>query len=75
MSAKKERSHLYVVGGRSVKELSQEVAVPNSSTITLTVVNGQLVSSQVNARPEDCLELMSGLLMAQTALVRRMQGL
>ncbi|WP_175837064.1 hypothetical protein [Burkholderia anthina] len=74
MSAKNERSHLYVVGGRKVKELSQEVALPNTSTITLSVVDGRLVSSQVNARLEDCLELLNGLLIAQTAVVRKMQG-
>lgn len=74
MSAQSERSHLYVVGGKRIKALSEKVAIPNSSTITLQVVNGVLVDSTVNARHEDCLELMSGLLMAQTALVRKMQN-
>ncbi len=74
MGTKNERSHLYVVGGQEIKELSDEVAVPDSSTMTLQVRNGRIVASQINARPEDCLEMMSGLLMLQTALVRKMQG-
>ena len=74
VSAHCEISHLYVVVVKKVKTLSERVAVPNSSTITLQVIDGVLVDSSVNARPEDCLELMAGLLMAQTALVRKMQG-
>lgn len=71
VSKPKKLIHLNVVRN----EASPATSLPreNASSILLEITGGMLVTCRVDARIEDCGELLRGILMAQTAILCKMR--
>ncbi|WP_115104011.1 hypothetical protein [Paraburkholderia lacunae] len=72
MSKLKKRTHLRIV--RNEASPSPPLPQENAPAIVIEVKDGMLVTCQVDARIEDCGELLAGILMAQTAILCKMRN-
>lgn len=71
MNKSKKRNHLRVVRSEAAPVIS--VKHENAPSIVIEVTDGMLVTCQVEASVDDCGELLRGILMAQVAILRKMQ--
>ena len=72
MNNPKSPTHLRIVPREAPPAISRPHE--NASCVRLEIAGGMLVTCQVDARSEDCGELLRGIVAAQRAILRKMQG-